>query len=173
VLYFAEIHSVDSSESVKDRHHRSFYLCIGIKALGQLRLEMSSVGQLPMLDEYDVIFEELGDSGAAFWKFFDIFRIQLETEGPLVKGIYFGKAAHWSQATDDQLKELRAYWKEQRKWIKKEGKKGSSLECRRRMWFWMGRIIEWNMFTYMTRREISYWFDTCEERTLKSQDRVV
>ena len=123
-----------------------------------------------MLDEYDAIFEELGDAGAAFWKFFDCFRIFLgdsESDG-MVKGIYYNKDASWTFATDDQLKQLKNYWKEQRKWIKKEGKSGASpLECRRRMWFWASRLKEWNIFDLRIRRDINYWMDFAMERSME------
>lgn len=130
---------------------------------------MSGAPPLSMTEEYSAIFEELSETGAAFWKFFDMFRIQTENEGSNVKGVSFGKIGLWTAATDEQLKELKTYWKEQKKWIRKEGKGASAAECRRRMWFFMTRVLEWNMFNVYIRREIYWWFDTCEERlSLKS-----
>lgn len=120
--------------------------------------------QLSMLEEYDAMFEELGDIGAAFWKFFDMFRIQTDTDGANIKGVTFGKVGKWSAATDEQLKELKTYWKEQRKWIKKEGRGAQSNECMRRMWFFVSRVMEWDMFHVNIRKEIYWYFDTCEER---------
>jgi hypothetical protein len=117
-----------------------------------------------MVEEYTVMFEDLSETSAAFWKFFDMFRIQTETEGSSIKGVSFGKIGLWTAGTDDQLKELKAYWKEQRKWVKKESKSAKANECRRRMWFFMTRVLEWNMFNVYIRREIYWWFDTCEER---------
>lgn len=128
-----------------------------------------SAGQLSALEEYDAIFEELGDHGAAFWKFFDLFRINLgdsEADG-MTKGIHYGKDASWSFATDDQLKQLKNYWKEQRRWIKKEGKASPSAECRRRMWFWACKLKEWNIFDLRIRRDIIYWMDFAMERTME------
>lgn len=125
-----------------------------------------SAGQLSMSEEYDAMFEELGDVGAAFWKFFDMFRIIQEKEEDVDRGVHFGKIGTWIFGTDEQLKELKAYWKDQRKWIKKEGKGASALECRRRMWFWMSRIVEWNQFNPSIRKEVYWWFDTCEERIM-------
>lgn len=128
-----------------------------------------SDGQLSMLDEYSAIFEELGDHGAAFWKFFDMFRVNLgdsEADGTM-KGIYYGKDASWRFATDDQLKQLKNYWKEQRRWIKKEGKGAAASECRRRMWFWAGKMKEWNVFDLRIRRDILYWMDFAMERTME------
>jgi hypothetical protein len=129
-----------------------------------------SGGPLSMSEEYTIMFEDLNDTGAAFWKFFDMFRIQTENEGSAIKGVSFGKVGTWPAATDEQLKELKTYWKEQRKWIKKEGKTANPNECRRRMWFFMCRILEWGMFHINIRKEIYWWFDTCEERmTMKPQ----
>jgi hypothetical protein len=123
-----------------------------------------SAGQLPILEEYDAMFEELGDHGAAFYKFFDMFRIHMENEGTVIKGVSFGKVGVWTAGTDEQLRELKTYWKEQRKWIKKEGKNAKAIECRRRMWFFVSRVMEWDMFHVNIRKEIYWWFDTCEER---------
>lgn len=123
-----------------------------------------AVNQLSILEEYDAMFEELGDHGAAFFKFFDMFRIHTEPEGSIVKGVTFGKIGLWTAGTDEQLKELKTYWKEQRKWIKKEGKNAQKHECRRRMWFFVSRVMEWDMFHVNIRKEIYWWFDTCEER---------
>lgn len=125
-----------------------------------------SNNQLTLLEEYDAIFEELGDHGAAFWKFFDLFRIVLEDSAE-AKGISYAKDAFWTFASEEQLRDLRSFLKEQRKWIKKEGKLASPLECRRRMWFWCSRLKEWGIFDMKTRHEINYWMDTCDERIIE------
>ena len=122
---------------------------------------------MPMLEEYDAIFEELGDHGAAFFKFFDLFRVLTsDSEEGTLKGVYYGKDSYWNLATDEQLKELKSYLKAQRSWIKKEGKNASPRECRRRLWFWCSRLKEWRIFDMRTRHDINYWFDTCEERIM-------
>lgn len=122
---------------------------------------------MSMLEEYDAIFEELGDHGAAFFKFFDLFRVYTsDSEDGTLKGVYYGKDSTWTMATDEQLKELKSYLKTQRSWIKKEGKNASPRECRRRLWFWCSRLKEWRIFTMQTRHDINYWFDTCEERIM-------
>jgi len=122
---------------------------------------------MSMMEEYDAIFEELGDHGAAFYKFFDLFRvITSDSDDGTLKGIYYGKDATWTLATDEQLKELKSYLKAQRSWIKKEGKNASPRECRRRLWFWCSRLKEWRIFDMRIRHDINYWFDTCEERIM-------
>jgi hypothetical protein len=125
---------------------------------------MSQQQPLTMLEEYEAMFEDLGDCGAAFWKFFDMFRIQVEDDENAKRGVTFGKSAAWTKASDEQLRELRSYWKEQRRWIKKEGRAVKPAECRRRMWFWVEKVTSLSMFDSNTRREVYWWFDTCEER---------
>lgn len=129
-----------------------------------------SAGQLSMTDEYSAMFEDLGDTGSAFWKFFDMFRVHIEPENGVAKGLHFSTMGVWSTGTDEQLKELKSYWKDQRKWIKKEGKAAKPSECRRRMWFFVSKVLEWNMFHINTRKEIYWWFDTCEERLVALKD---
>jgi hypothetical protein len=118
---------------------------------------------MSLIEEYDAMFEELGDVAAAFWKFFDMFRVELEENE---MSVVFGKSEPWKKGTEEQLKELRSYWREQRKWVKKSGKAVDPVECRRRMWFWLSKVIEWSMFDGSIRRDIYYWFDTCEERIM-------
>ena len=126
-----------------------------------------SNGQLPILEEYDAIFDELGDAGAAFFKFFDLFRVILGDSEDMVKGIHYGKDCSWTLASDEQLRQAKSYLKAQRSWIKKEGKKVNPADCRRRMWFWVQKIKEWGMFDMRTRRDIAYWMDTGLERTME------
>ncbi len=127
---------------------------------------MSQQQPLSMLEEYEAMFEDLGDCGAAFWKFFDMFRIQVEDDAATgtKRGITFGKSPAWTKVSDEELRELRSFWKEQRRWIKKEGKAVKPAECRRRMWFWVSKIGSLTLFDYNTRREIYWVFDTSEER---------
>ena len=126
-----------------------------------------SGGPLTISEEYEAIYDELGDHGAGFYKFFDSFRVITENTENEIKGIYYVKDAHWTHASDEQLKQLKSYLKEQRKWIKKEGKGASPHECRRRMWFWSSKLNEWGIFDTRMRHLILYWMDTCEERTLE------
>lgn len=128
-----------------------------------------SMAQMPMIDEFDALFQELGDVGSAFYKFFDLFRINLgdsDADG-MVKGIHYGKDCSWGFAPDDQLKQLKSYWKAQRSWCKKEGKGMVAAEARRRMWFFVQKLKEWGIFEMRVRRDIAYWMDTAMERTIE------
>ncbi len=120
-----------------------------------------------MQEEYDLIFESLGDAGAAFFKFFDLFRVNLGDADGISKGVHYGKDCSCYSATDDQLKQLKNYLKAQKSWIKIHEKKASPAECRRRMWFWTQKLKEWNLFDMRTRRDIMYWMDTAMERSME------
>jgi hypothetical protein len=119
-----------------------------------------------LMDEYKQMFDELGDAGAAFFKFFDSFRINLGDGEGLVRGLHYGKDCSWYQGTDEELRQLKTYWKAQKSWLRKEGKNVSPIECRRRMWFWISKLKEYNAFDLRIRRDILYWMDTCIERSL-------
>jgi len=120
-----------------------------------------------MQEEYDLMFESLGDAGAAFFKFFDLFKVNLGDAEGISKGVHYGKDCSCIKATDDQLKQLKNYLKAQKSWIKIHEKKASPTECRRRMWFWVQKLKEWNLFDMRTRRDIMYWMDTAMERSME------
>ena len=46
---------------------------------------------LTMQEEYDLMFESLGDAGAAFFKFFDLFKVNLGDAEGISKGVHYGK----------------------------------------------------------------------------------
>ena len=122
---------------------------------------------LSIQEEYDSLFETLGDAGSAFFKFFDLFRVNLGESDGISKGVHYGKDCSCIKATDDQLKQLKTYLKSQKSWIKIHEKKVSPADCRRRMWFWVQKLKEWNIFDMRTRRDIMYWMDTAMERSME------
>jgi hypothetical protein len=113
--------------------------------------------------EYKDFFEGLGEAGTFTYKFFDLFRVNLgngEVNGEkLVKGIHWGKQASDDELTDDQLKELKAYLKTQKSWIRKEMGNIKHTECRKRMWFFVQKLIEYGAFCRADRRDIITWMD--------------
>lgn len=119
--------------------------------------------------EYKDFFEGLGDHGTAFFKFFDLFRINLgdAKEEGMSRGLHFGKQASDSSLSDEQLRALKSYQKAQRSWARKEQKNANRAECRRRMWFWCQKLIEIGAFDRSTRREIVLWMDFAMERTME------
>lgn len=114
--------------------------------------------------EYKDFFEGLGDAGTYAYKFFDLFRVNLgngedEKGNKLVKGIHWGKDASDEEITDEQLKELKTYLKQVKSWIRKEQKAVKQTECRRKMWFFLQKLLEYGAFTRGERREMILWMD--------------
>jgi hypothetical protein len=114
--------------------------------------------------EYKDFFEGLGQAGTLTYKFFDLFRVNLgngeDDQGhKLVKGLHWSKDASEDTLSDDQLKELKSYLKQQKSWLRKEQTKVSVSECRRRMWFFVQKLLELGAFTRGERREMILWMD--------------
>ncbi len=128
--------------------------------------------------EYDDFFNSLGDSGAATFKFFELFRVCMgddtraphqkgEDSGPQTRGLHYGKQATDASLSDEALRALKSYLKTQRSWLRKEQANVDKAECRRRMWFWTQKLIELGAFDRSTRRDIVYWMDVAIERTFE------
>lgn len=114
--------------------------------------------------EYKDFFEGLGDIGTYTYKFFDLFKVNLgngedEKGNKLVKGLHWSKDASEEELTDEQLKELKAYLKQVKSWLRKEQKQVKSSECRRKMWFFLQKLLEMGAFTRGERREMILWMD--------------
>ena len=114
--------------------------------------------------EYKDFFEGLGDAGTHTYKFFDLFRVNLgngedERGTKLVKGLHWSRDASDETLTDDQLKELKSYLKQQKSWLRKEQTKVSASECRRRMVFFVQKLLELGAFPRGERREMILWMD--------------
>lgn len=114
--------------------------------------------------EYKDFFEGLGDVGTYTYKFFDLFKVNLgngtdEKGNALVKGLHWSKDCSDEELTDDQLKELKTYLKQVKSWIRKEQRSVKASDCRRKMWFFMQKLLEMGAFTRGERREIILWMD--------------
>ena len=114
--------------------------------------------------EYKDFFEGLGDVGTYTYKFFDLFRVNLgngegENGEKLVKGLHWSKDASEEGLTDEQLRECKSYLKQQKSWIRKEKTHVKASECRRRMWFFVQKLLELGAFTRGERREMILWMD--------------
>jgi len=88
--------------------------------------------------EYKDFFEGLGPVGTYTYKFFDLFRVNLgngedDKGNKLVKGLHWSKDTSDEDLTDDQLKELKSYLKQQKNWIRKEQTNIKASECRKHM----------------------------------------
>lgn len=114
--------------------------------------------------EYNDFFEGLGSVGTYTYKFFDLFKLNLgngedEKGNKLVKGLHWSKDASEEELTDEQLKELKTYLKQVKSWIRKEQKNIKPNECRRKMWFFLQKLLEMGAFTRGERREMILWMD--------------
>jgi hypothetical protein len=114
--------------------------------------------------EYKDFFEGLGDVGTYTYKFFDLFRVNLgngdgEKGEKLVKGLHWSKDASEEDLSDEHLRELKSYLKQQKSWLRKEQKAVNPTECRRRMWFFLQKLLELGAFTRGERREMILWMD--------------
>jgi len=114
--------------------------------------------------EYKDFFEGLGDAATYTFKFFDLFKVNLgfgegENGEKLIKGLHWGKDCSETDLTDEQLKELKSYLKAQKSWIRREKQDVKRKECRRRMWFFMQKLLEYGAFTRGERREMISWMD--------------
>jgi hypothetical protein len=114
--------------------------------------------------EYKDFFEGLGDVGTYAYKFFDLFKVYLgngedDHGNKLVKGLHWSKDASDEDLTDDQLKELKTYLKQVKSWIRKEQTSVKASDCRRKMWFFLQKLLEFGAFTRGERREMILWMD--------------
>ncbi len=114
--------------------------------------------------EYKDFFEGLGDVGTYTYKFFDLFKVNLgngedDKGNKLVKGLHWSKDCSDEELTDEQLKELKTYLKQVKSWIRKEQKQIKASECRRKMWFFLQKLLEYGAFTRGERREMILWMD--------------
>jgi hypothetical protein len=114
--------------------------------------------------EYKEFFDELGQAATYTYKFFELFKVNLgngeDTDGKkLVKGLHWSKDCSDEELTDEQLRELKSYLKQVKTWIRKEKKQAKASECRRRMWFFLQKLLEFGAFTRGERREMIVWMD--------------
>ncbi len=114
--------------------------------------------------EYKEFFDELGQAATYTYKFFDLFRVNLghgedDKGNKLVKGIHWSKDCSEEELTDEQLKELKSYLKQVKSWIRKEKKDVKVSECRRKMWFFLQKLLEFGAFRRGERREMILWMD--------------
>jgi hypothetical protein len=114
--------------------------------------------------EYKEFFDELGQAATYTYKFFELFKVNLgngeDNDGnKLVKGLHWSKDCSDEELTDEQLRELKSYLKQVKTWIRKEKKQAKASECRRRMWFFLQKLLEFGAFTRGERREMIVWMD--------------
>lgn len=119
---------------------------------------------MDLQSEYKEFFDELGQAATYTYKFLDLFKVNLgngeDNDGnKLVKGIHWSKDCSDEELTDEQLKELKSYLKQAKSWVRKEKKAAKPSECRRKMWFFVQKLLEFGAFTRGERREMIVWMD--------------
>lgn len=114
--------------------------------------------------EYKEFFEGLGSTTTYAYKFFDLFKVNLgngedEKGQKLVKGLHWSKDCSEEGLTDEQLREFKTYLKQVKSWLRKEQKACKASDCRRKMWFFVQKLLEVGAFTRGERREMILWMD--------------
>lgn len=114
--------------------------------------------------EYKDFFDGLGDVATYGYKFFDLFKVNLghgegENGEKLVKGLHWSKDASDETLSDEHLRELKSYLKQQKSWLRNQQRAVKHTECRRRMWFFLQKLLEIGAFTRGERREMILWMD--------------
>ena len=114
--------------------------------------------------EYKDFFEGLGCAATYTYKFFDLFKVNLgngedDKGNKLVKGLHWSKDASDDGLTDEQLKEIKTYLKQVKSWLRKEQQNVKASDCRRKMWFFIQKLLEFGAFSRSERREMILWMD--------------
>ena len=110
--------------------------------------------------EYEEGLESLGHVGTVFYKFYGMF--SAKSNDSIVK---FGRRSVATDVPADVVRKLREYIKEQREWILEQAHDVHPAEARRRMWWIVEKIIEYDIFTSSEQKTIMIWLDICLEQT--------
>lgn len=111
--------------------------------------------------EYAEGYEALGHHGLVFYKFFSMISVKIREEEAVLK---FGPNLTCSYPNLANAELLRAYIKEQKEWIREQGKDAPRHELIRRMWWLLQKMIDFGMWSIQDQKYIVYWYDTCTEQ---------
>lgn len=115
--------------------------------------------------EYEEGLDMLGHVGTIFYKFYGLFSAKLNGEEGTVK---FARRMVDISVPVDVVRKIREYLKEQREWILEQAHDVNPSEARRRMWWIVEKIIEFDIFTSSEQKSIMIWLDICLEQTKES-----
>ena len=115
--------------------------------------------------EYEEGFGTLGDIGTVFYKFFSLFSAKLFAERVEVR---FGPSIMDDELPRDIVQTFREYLKEQKEWIREQGKTVKKKEAIRRMWWVVEKMIEFGIFTSSDQKTVMIWLDICLDRVTES-----
>ena len=111
--------------------------------------------------EYAEGYEALGHKGLVFYKFMSMVSVKIREEEAVIK---FGPLLACSYSNIPNAELLRSYLKEQKEWIREQGKDAPVREMTRRMWWLMQKMIDFGIWTIQDQKYIVYWYDTCTEQ---------
>jgi hypothetical protein len=113
-------------------------------------------------EEYKDMALNIPNHIAATYKFFQLFHICLTTTNQeFPKGIHWSTDAHDDELPDELLISLRDFLKQTRSLLKSQPDDMTPAKCKRRMWFWVQKLLEAGAFDRSVRREIILWMDVC------------
>jgi hypothetical protein len=118
---------------------------------------------MSLQEEYDDFFGGLGAIGTAYYKFITMFRVEVD-DASASATINFGKSAIDEELNIEVGKRLRIWLKEQKRWINTEKKAVPATLCKRRMWFFVSKLLEEGIFSGSQQSRIIVWMDICCDR---------
>ena len=110
--------------------------------------------------EYEEGVDALG-AGMVFYKFFSLLTVKTVGEETTVR---FGRGIVDEDVSRDVATRLKDYVKEQKEWVRENGRDVSLKECQRRMWWLVEKILEFGVFTSAEQKHIMIWLDICLDR---------
>lgn len=114
-----------------------------------------------LTQEYDEGYEALGHHGLVFYKFMSMVSVKIRDDDAVIK---FGPNLTCSYSNLGKAELLRDYLKEQKEWIREQGKEAPIRELVRRMWWLLQKMIDFGVWSIQDQKYIVYWYDTCTEQ---------
>ena len=119
--------------------------------------------------EYEEGHDTLTDAGVVFFKFFSLMSVKIHSDDEIT--VRFGRNIVDDTVSLDTAQKLKAFIKEQKEWIRVQGKRASVLEVKRRLWWLVEKIIELGVFTTAEQKHVMIWLDICLDQTELGQPR--
>ena len=111
--------------------------------------------------EYAEGYDALGHNGLVFYKFMSMISVKIRDDDAMIK---FGPLLTCSYPNLANAELLRAYLKEQKEWIREQGKTAQPRILVRRMWWLLQKLIDFGVWSIHDQKYIVYWYDTCTEQ---------
>ena len=111
--------------------------------------------------EYAEGLDALGPRGLVFYKFFSMISVKVREEEAVLK---FGPNMTCTHSEVGNAERIRAYVKEQKEWIRTQGRNAPIREMMTRMWWVLQKMIDYGMWSIPDQKYIVYWYDTCTEQ---------